>query len=84
MEDGYFEVKNNNGEMVLCQILHTFNKNNINYIIYTDFETDNEDNINVLASRYKIEDNQMILEEIKNDDEWELIDSEWNEVNKNG
>lgn len=84
MEEGYFEVKNSNGEMVLCQTLHTFSKNNINYIIYTDFETNEDDEIDILASRYKMVDNNMILEEIENDSEWELIDLEWNEVNKNG
>lgn len=45
--------------------------NNKNYIIYTE----NNDNKNVYASTFEINDNELKLHEIENDDEWDYIDS---------
>ena len=45
--------------------------NNKNYIIYTE----NNDNKDVYASTFEINDNELKLHEIENDDEWDYIDS---------
>lgn len=77
----FFEVTNELGDKILCQKLHTFKKNNINYIIYTDFETNEDEDIEILASRFKIENDEMVLYPIENDLEWDLIDIEWEKIN---
>lgn len=45
--------------------------NNKNYIIYTE----NNDNKDIYASTFEINDNELKLHEIENDDEWNYIDS---------
>ncbi len=45
--------------------------NNKNYIIYTE----NNDNKDVYASTFEINDNELKLHEIENDGEWDYIDS---------
>lgn len=45
--------------------------NNKNYIIYTE----NNDNKDIYASTFEINDNELKLHEIENDDEWDYIDS---------
>lgn len=71
-----FKIINNEKE-IECNILFTFKDegNNISYIVYTDGTLDEEGNKEIYASRYNIKNNQYILEEIKNDSEWDLIDN---------
>lgn len=45
--------------------------NNKNYIIYTE----NNDNKDVYASTFEINDNELKLHEIENDSEWDYVDS---------
>lgn len=45
--------------------------NNKNYIIYTE----NNDNKDIYASTFEINDNELKLHEIENDDEWDYIGS---------
>lgn len=45
--------------------------NNKNYIIYTE----NNDNKDIYASTFEINDSELKLHEIENDDEWDYIDS---------
>lgn len=45
--------------------------NNKNYIIYTE----NNNNKDIYASTFEINDNELKLHEIENDDEWDYIDS---------
>lgn len=77
----YFEVINETGEKVLLEKLHTFSHNGTNYIIYTDYSTNEDDEIAVLASKYIIKDKEMQLFPIDNDNEWDLVDKEWEKVN---
>lgn len=79
MKEEYFEITNESGEKVLCQMLYAFENNNENYIIYTDFEVDSNSELNVLSSKYKIENGNLILEPIKSQEEWDLIDKVWKE-----
>lgn len=55
------------------KILHYFKNNNDNYIIYSD---DNE----ILSNKYVMKDNNISLLPI-NDDEWEIVDQEWEKLN---
>lgn len=56
-----------------CDILHCFKHDNTNYIIYKD----NED---ILASRFIITSNRMILLPIS-DNEWNIVNKEWKKIN---
>jgi uncharacterized protein YrzB (UPF0473 family) len=65
------------GKEIICDIVLTFrdDNNNINYIVYTDGTKDDEDDLEVYASRYIIKDNDFYLEAIENESEWNLIDN---------
>jgi uncharacterized protein YrzB (UPF0473 family) len=80
MNDMTFDLINNEGQTITCDILHTFEHNNKNYLIYTDNELDLDGNIEVLAAIYHVNDNKVTLEDIKTDEEWNLIDQEWSQV----
>jgi uncharacterized protein YrzB (UPF0473 family) len=80
MNDMTFDLINNEGQTITCNILHTFEKNGKKYLIYTDNELDSDGNIEVLAAIYHVNDNKVTLEDIKTDEEWNLIDYEWGKV----
>ena len=65
------------GKEIICDIVLTFrdDNNNINYIVYTDGTKDDEDDLEVYASRYVIKDNNFYLEPIEYEFEWNLIDN---------
>lgn len=52
---------------ITCNVLFVFKNNNDNYIVY---EEDEE----VLASKYMIQNNEIVLKDIEKDEEWDLID----------
>ncbi len=62
---------------IICDIVLTFrdNNNDINYVVYTDGTKDDEDDLEVYASRYIVKDNDFYLEPIQNEYEWNLIDN---------
>lgn len=66
-----------NGKEINCEIVLTFrdDNNNINYIVYTDGTKDINNELEVYASRYILENNNFVLKEIENDYEWDLIDN---------
>lgn len=65
------------GKEIVCNIVLTFRdeNNDINYIVYTDGTKDENDELEIYASRYNLVENSYILEEIENDYEWDLIDN---------
>lgn len=65
------------GKEIICDIVLTFRdeNNNINYIVYTDGTKDENGELEIYASRYKLVDDSYVLEGIKNDYEWDLIDN---------
>lgn len=67
MKEKYFKVIENNVEKEY-KIVKIIKHNNISYIVYT------EDDEEFFASRYSVVNNKVILDEIKNDDEWDYID----------
>ena len=78
MEKGrIFEAINDSGEKIECEVIMIYNciQNGNDYLFYTDNNYDEEGNLNLYASRYLGEDNgKMILEEIDDENEWELLD----------
>ncbi len=60
----------------------TFEENNNNYMIYTDGKLDEDDNIEVLATKYIEEGEDKIkFIPIETDEEWALVDKKWGEAN---
>lgn len=57
-----------------CKILHYFKYNNDSFIIYND-------NDEILANKYIINNNEISLLPI-GDDEWEIVDKEWEKINE--
>ena len=71
------KVYDENGNMVVCDILFTFDNEETkkSYIAYTDNTKDASGKYNVYASIYDPKDPEMKLEEIKTDKEWKVIDT---------
>lgn len=68
-----FNVINENGIKVDCDVIGMFVHDNKNFIIYTDNNmVDNEKE--VFASLYKLDGNSMILLPITSDSDWDLVD----------
>lgn len=67
-----FNVINENGIKVDCDVIGMFVHDNKNFIIYTDNMVDNEKE--VFASLYKLDGNNMILLPITSDSDWDLVD----------
>ena len=63
-----------------CDILHTFNHNNNTFIIYNDGSYNENHELNVLASKFIIKNSELHLLPVS-DDEWDIIDKEWNIIN---
>ena len=72
-----------NGKEIECEIVMTFTdySNGINYIVYTDGTLDNEENIEVYASRYFLENDSYVLNPIEYENEWNLIDNMLESIN---
>lgn len=82
MENNSFTMINENGEEVKYDVLFTFDNEETNksYIAYTDNTFDEEGNISVYASIYDPNSKEMVLEEIKTDKEWKVIETILNTI----
>lgn len=56
------------------EILLNFKNKNDNFIFYKE-----ENSKNVYASKYYEKDNNIILDEIKSDDDWDFVDQKYQE-----
>ena len=72
-----FTVLDENGKEIICEPLFTFESEETKkqYVVYTDNSKDEEGNIRVFASIYKINDNGGELLPIKTDKEWKVIET---------
>lgn len=73
------EIYDNNKQKIECEILFTFNKDNKSFIVYKDKEDD------ILASYYKKDENNILIEPILDDNDYSLVDEElekWWEENE--
>lgn len=71
-----FKVIENDVE-INCEIVLTFrdDNNDRNYIVYTDGTKDEDGDLEIYASRYIMDNNNFILNDIEYDYEWDLIDN---------
>ena len=74
-EEFAFKV-NDNGKEVICYTLLTFENpdNARKYIVYTDGNKNADGTMKIFASAYTIENEQLNLQDITSDEEWDLID----------
>jgi len=65
------------GKEVVCDIVLTFRdeNNDVNYIVYTDGTKDEDNELEIYASRYVMDNGNYVLKDIENDYEWDLIDN---------
>jgi len=77
MENTVVKILDDNGNLVEHNILFTFECEELgkSYIAYTDNTYDEEGNIQVYASTYDPNSEEMILGEIKTDKEWKVIET---------
>jgi len=72
-----FVVLDANGKEVLCEPLFTFESEETKkqYVVYTDNSLDEEGNVRVFASVYKMTDKGGELLPVKTDKEWKVIET---------
>lgn len=66
-----------------CNVIKTFSNNGVNYVIYTDSERDENNELVIHASRYIFDGTKMILNDIEEEKEWDLIDEEIKKLRSN-
>lgn len=72
-----FKVLDEAGKEIECEILFTFESDETgkNYIIYTDNETDEENNTKVYASIFDPTKETITLDPIESEKEWKIIEN---------
>lgn len=77
-----FEIFNDLGEKVICNVLFTFesDETNKNYIVYTDNTTDEKGNKKVYASTYDPNEENPSLGPIETEEEWKVIENILNKL----
>lgn len=76
-EKNTFQVLDENGEEVTCEVLFTFESEETqkNYIVYTDNTTDKDGNVRVYASIFNPEAENTELIPIESDREWKIVET---------
>ncbi len=76
-EKNLFQVLDENGKEVTCEVLFTFDSEETNksYIVYTDNTTDDEGNVRVYASIFEPGSENMELKPIESDREWKIVET---------
>ena len=64
-----------NGDKIQCDILCDLETKDKNYLIYTNNTKCSDGSKKVYASSYVIDSNNKILESIKTEDEWNMIEA---------
>ena len=77
-----FNITNDEGQEVECEVLFTFESDETgkNYMVYTDNTVDEEGNTKVYASIYNPDEEDQTLQPIETDKEWTLIETILNEL----
>lgn len=72
-----FMVLDENGKQIECEPLFTFESEETKkqYVVYTDNTQDENGNVRVFASIYKMNDNGGELLPIKTEKEWKVIET---------
>lgn len=73
---GIFEIVNDLGEKIECEVLFTFDSDETkkSYIVYTDNTFDDEGNQKVYASTYDPSGESLELNPITEEKEWQVIE----------
>ena len=76
-EKNIFQVLDENGKEVTCEVLFTFDSEETkkSYIVYTDNTTDEAGSTKVYASIYDPTGNDKTLKPVETDAEWQIIES---------
>ncbi len=76
-EKNTFQVLDENGKEVTCEVLFTFDSEETNksYIVYTDNTTDDDGNIRVYASIFDSKSENMELKPIESEREWKIVET---------
>ena len=78
MKNNSFKVINDKGEEVVCDVLFTFDSDETkkSYVVYTDNSKDESGNIQVFASTYNPdEENITALGPVETEKEWKIIET---------
>ena len=78
MKNNSFKVLNDKGEEVVCDVLFTFasDETKKSYVVYTDNSKDESGNIQVFASTYNPdEENITALGPVETEKEWKIIET---------
>lgn len=76
-----FEVVDSNNNKYNCKPIYNFTKNNKNYLLFTDGNSDDNGRLNIFASRYEIVNNELKLFDV-DDLELDMIYEEWSNNNE--
>ena len=76
-DNNVFQVLDENGKEVTCEVLFTFDSEETNksYIVYTDNTTDEAGNVRVYASIFDPSAQNMELKPIESDREWKIVET---------
>lgn len=76
-QERYFTVTDKDGKTTEYEILFTFDSEETekSYIVFTDNNKDKEGSIITYAATYQKDGERLMLEDIKTDREWNLIES---------
>lgn len=68
MESMQFEITNNNGKKIVCEVIATYHDDNSNkdFIVYTDKSFDDNKKLNLYYSLYEKQNNSIKLIDITN------------------
>ncbi len=70
-----FTYIDENGNKKICDILCDLETKEQNYLIYTDNTKCNDGSKKIYASSYIIDENKKFLEDIKTEEEWNMIEA---------
>ena len=73
-ENNFIYIDENNNK-ICCDILCDLETKDKNYLIYTDNTNLEDGSKKIYASSYIIDDSKKILEPIKTEEEWKMIES---------
>ncbi|MEG1985301.1 MAG: DUF1292 domain-containing protein [Oscillospiraceae bacterium] len=66
------------GNETECEIMHSFDceETGKSYIVYTDGATDDEGKLRLLASSYTKDGDNLMLDPVVSDEEWQIIEEQ--------
>lgn len=76
-EKNTFQVLDENGKEVTCEVLFTFDSEETkkSYIVYTDNTTDDDGNVRVYASIFDPNKENTELKPIESEREWKIVET---------